>query len=654
LDNKLTQRFRATKVDRRASSAVTGGSQPLSSYAADVTIILLITACCIAIQLYLPASQPALVWLMFAPALGLIVGLVPAMIIRRAYRRSRSRESAQSEIVALLLKDYAAERGDWLWRTDANDCLVNVGEKFAAHAGERAEDLENRRLVDLLRSRVNDRGTAFAEIDVAIRQRQSFYNVELCVRGKNKDLWWRVAGKPVFEKGRFSGYIGTVSDISAEVEARETMHRLAYRDGLTDLGNRSSFTRSLEECVARLERYGTPFTLLYLDLDKFKAVNDGFGHAFGDRLLAEVAKRLKAILRDSDIIARIGGDEFVVLVPNDVGKDEIGLLATRLIAAVKRPYEIETETFVIGMSAGIAMAPINGTRPDQIVRNADLALYRAKTEGGNRHCFFESRMDSDIRERRMLELEIADAIEQDEFVLHYQPLVSASTLTVIGFEALIRWNHPIRGLLSPGEFIPLAERSALIGQIGEWTLHEACRELARLPHHLKIAVNLSTKHFELADMISVVRSALDATGIDPSRLELEITESLLMSNAEEMAATLHGLKTLGVRIAMDDFGTGYSSLSYLMKFPFDRIKIDRSFVTALAQEKAAQEILKTIVGLASTLHMSVTAEGVETEEQSEFLCATGCDTLQGYYFAKPLPVQELLGRLGITPVDLAA
>lgn len=626
----------------------------MSAYLADVSIILLITVCCILIELFLPENEPTLIWLLFAPALGLIVGLVPAMIIRNAYRRSRRRESAQSEIVGLLLKDYAAERGDWLWRTDVNDCLVGVGEKFAAQAGEKAEDLESRRLVDFLRTRINERGTAFGEIDVAIRQRRSFYNIEASVRGRDKDRWWRLAGKPVFEEGRFAGYIGTISDISAEVEARQTMHRLAYRDGLTDLGNRSSFTRSLEECVARLERYGTPFALLYLDLDKFKAVNDGFGHAFGDRLLTEVAKRLKSILRESDIIARIGGDEFVVIVPNEVGKDEVGMLASRLIAAVKRPYEIEAETLVIGMSAGIAMAPINGTRPDQIVRNADLALYRAKTEGGNRHCFFESRMDSDIRERRMLELEIADAIEQDEFVLHYQPLVSSQDLSVIGFEALIRWNHPIRGLLSPGEFIPLAERSALIGQIGEWTLHEACRELARLPRHIKIAVNLSTKHFELADMISVVRTALDSTGIDPGRLELEITESLLMNNAEEMAETLHGLKELGVRIAMDDFGTGYSSLSYLMKFPFDRIKIDRAFVTALAQEKTAQEILKTIVGLASTLHMSVTAEGVETEEQSAFLRATGCDTLQGYYFSKPLALEEILRRMDISQVELAA
>ena len=290
----------------------------------------------------------------------------------------------------------------------------------------------------------------------------------------------------------------------------------------------------------------------------------------------------------------------------------------------------------IGVSIGIAIAPINGTRPDQILRNADLALYRAKAEGRGTWRFFESQMDSDVRERRMLELELRQALKEGEFVLHYQPLVSAEHNKPSGFEALVRWNHPVRGVVPPAEFIPIAEQTGLIKQIGDWTIREACHAAARWPSDLLVAVNLSAKHFRISDITAVVREALATSRLPPHRLELEITESLLIERPDEVVEKLGELKALGVTIAMDDFGTGYSSLSHLLKFPFDKIKIDRSFVTASPEDVIARDILRSIASLGKTLKIMIAAEGVETQEQVDFLRDIACGELQGFYFAKPL------------------
>jgi predicted signal transduction protein with EAL and GGDEF domain len=370
--------------------------------------------------------------------------------------------------------------------------------------------------------------------------------------------------------------------------------------------------------------------------------------------LVEVGKRLGSLLRQTDIVARLGGDEFAMLLTDDADPADIAVLAARLVGEIGKPYQVDGEELSIGLSLGVAIAPINGTRPDQILRNADLALYRAKAEGGNRYCFFESSMDAAVRERRVLEMELIEAVDRGEFVLHYQPVIATADGQVSGFEALIRWNHPIRGLVPPAEFIPLAERSGLIGKIGEWTIAEACRALVRLPEPLTVAVNLSTKHFRSADITAIVRQALAATGVAPRRLELEITESLLIEDPREMARKLGELKKLGVLISMDDFGTGYSSLSYLLKFPFDKIKIDRSFVTASSENAAAREILRAIVTLARTLKITVTSEGVETAEQAEFLRETGSNLLQGYLFGRPMPFADVLTLVQVRQADAAA
>ncbi|WDR04152.1 GGDEF domain-containing phosphodiesterase [Devosia algicola] len=299
-------------------------------------------------------------------------------------------------------------------------------------------------------------------------------------------------------------------------------------------------------------------------------------------------------------------------------------------------FDIEDEAVNIGISVGIAMAPINGTRPDQILRNADLALYRAKADGRSVYRFFESQMDSDARERRMLEVELRDALKNNELELYYQPLVSAADRRPMGFEALIRWNHPIRGLVPPAEFIPLAERSSLIVEIGDWTIEQACRAAASWPTGLTVAVNMSAKHFRISDIAQVVKKSLTKSGLESNRLEIEITEGLLMENPDEVTVKLAEIRDLGVILAMDDFGTGYSSLSYLLKFPFDKIKIDKSFIDASTQEPAARDILKAIASLAKTLNLRITAEGVETADQADFLSGIACHQLQGFYFSPPL------------------
>lgn len=375
--------------------------------------------------------------------------------------------------------------------------------------------------------------------------------------------------------------------------------------------------------------------MLYLDLDHFKSVNDTRGHLIGDKLLAQVSARMQATVRETDIVARLGGDEFALIVGSDCDADHCATLAEQLVEKLCQPYVIDTETISIGVSIGIAMAPNDGTRPDQILRNADLALYRAKAEGRGTYRFFETQMDADLRERRMLELELHQAIAANEFVLHYQPLVSAQSHGVIGFEALIRWNHPIRGILPPSEFIPIAEQTGLIQQLGDWTIREACRAASTWPEGKSVAVNLSVKHFQMSNIANVVREALAESGLPAARLELEITESLLLQHPEQVIAKLTEIKALGVTIAMDDFGTGYSSLSYLLKFPFDKIKIDKSFVTASSSGTAAREILRTIVSLGRSLNICVTAEGVETLDQVEFLSEIECNQLQGYYFSRP-------------------
>ena len=577
------------------------------------------------------------------PSLLLAYAMVMAFVCIRYARylvdkfASEAKIREQKDIISLLLKEFEDNSSDWLWEFDRNLCLQRVSERFAAAAGIAREQLAGLDFRDFLRS-VGAAGNAILEqLEADIEMRRTFNGVEVQIVVGGAERFWRLTGKPAFDAfGAFAGYIGTASDVTAAKTAERRINYLAHNDALTGLVNRTKFTEHLKQAAARLERYGSSFGVLYLDLDQFKAVNDRCGHLIGDRLLTTASKRIKATLRDCDIAARLGGDEFAIMLSGNCHGEEVAALARRLVETVGLPYEFDSELVSIGVSIGIATAPRDGTRPDQLLRNADLALYRAKAEGRGTWRFFEAHMDSALRERRLLEFELRRALHDGEFVLHYQPLVSAEHKRPSGLEALVRWNHPSRGLVPPAEFIPIAEQTGLIREIGDWTIREACRAALRWPDELAVAVNLSPRHFALSDIVAVVREALAASQLAPRRLELEITESLLIERTEEVLATLTELKALGVTITLDDFGTGYSSISYLLKFPFDKIKIDQSFIAASGSDPIARDVLRSIASLGRALKITIAAEGVETEEQVEFLCEISFSQLQGFYFARPL------------------
>jgi len=443
--------------------------------------------------------------------------------------------------------------------------------------------------------------------------------------------------------------LGVIEDITERRQAEERIAHLAHHDPLTDLPNRAAFNEHLDAVVTRASRSGEPFALLAVDLDRFKEVNDVFGHSAGDALLCEVAVRLKEAA-DSAFVARLGGDEFTLVCETGPQPATAEILAARLQAAVADAIEIAGHQIRIGLSIGIALFPTDGADAATLRSNADIALYRTKADGRGTVRFFEADMDKRLRERRTLQHDLQYAARRGELAIHFQPQ-SRVGVGIVGFEALLRWHHPSRGTISPNVFIPLAEESGLIISIGDWILRETCREAASWPRPLQIAVNLSPVQFQHGDLPGKVHAILLETGLAANRLELEITEGVLIGDFSRALSILRKLKALGVRIAMDDFGTGYSSLSYLQSFPFDKIKIDRSFVSNLDRSSQSAAIIRAVIGLGRGLELPVVAEGVETPEQLAFLTDEACDEIQGYLVGRPLPIEEyaeLVGRARTT------
>ena len=440
----------------------------------------------------------------------------------------------------------------------------------------------------------------------------------------------------------------TFIDVTEKQRAERRLAHMAHHDDLTDLPNRACFRDSLAAALSRLRaaqgRAQDHVGVFYLDLDQFKAVVDALGHAAADALLCAVADRLRAGLRPTDVVARFGGDEFAILRSGLDGPDEARALAADIVELVGRPFVVEGQTIEIATSIGVALAPGHGVCPNLLLKNADMALYRAKQEGRRAFRFFEPAMDASARARRLLEIDLRRALPAGQFELYYQPLVSLKSGAITGFEALLRWHHPTRGLVAPAEFIPLAEEIGLIAPLGEWVLRQACAEAARWPGDLKIAVNLSPAQFRNGNLTHSILTALASSGLPASRLELEITETILLAESEANLAMLHRLRALGVSVSMDDFGTGYSSLAYLRAFPFDKLKIDRSFVSGLSSG-GCMAIVRAVTGLGTSLGISTTAEGVETGEQLEWLRKEGCTEMQGYYFSPPVPASKILPML---------
>lgn len=448
--------------------------------------------------------------------------------------------------------------------------------------------------------------------------------------------------------GRPQYLLGVSEDITARKQAEARIAHLAHYDALTDLPNRILFRKDLQDALARSRRGGDgQVAVLCIDLDHFKTVNDTLGHPTGDALLKVVAERLRGCVREGDCVARLGGDEFAVVQSGANLPTGAGELAARIADAMAEPFLVLGHQVVIGASVGIAISPGDASEPDELLKKADMALYRVKDEGRGGFHFFEAAMDQRLQARRTLELDLRRAIAANEFELHYQPLMTLGTGMTGCCEALLRWRHPERGLVSPAEFIPLAEEIGLIVPLGEWVLRQACEDASTWPDPVKVAVNISPAQFRSRNLVGAVVSALANACLSPERLELEITESVLLQDNAANIEMLHGLRALGVRISMDDFGTGYSSLSYLRSFPFDKIKIDQSFVRDLPQDVDALAIIKAVTSLGASLGIATTAEGVETEGQLDELRRQGCDEIQGYLISRPVPAAQIAAQLGV-------
>ncbi len=433
-----------------------------------------------------------------------------------------------------------------------------------------------------------------------------------------------------------------IDDITERKKADHRIAYLAHHDGLTGLANRTALLQKIEEAGARWRGLGEAFGVLLLDLDRFKQVNDSMGHPAGDRLLIEVAGRLKALLRETDVLARLGGDEFAIIQAGDADPCEAAAaLASRIIASIGQPFAINGAEITVGTSIGIALASDHEGGNDELLKMADLALYRAKSAGRNGYFFFDPQMSAIATARQEIEIDLRRAVQQEEFELHYQPVIDAKTGKICSAEALIRWRHPTKGLIYPDSFIPLAEETGLITQIGDWVLRAACTQATEWPAEVKVAVNLSVIQFQKPNLADVVMLALVESGLGPERLELEITETALIESAAECLPALRQFKSLGITIVLDDFGTGYSSLSQLAMFPFDKIKIDKSFTQNMTKRSECAAIISATLTLAQSLGIATTAEGVETVDQYRLLRLAGVTSLQGYLFKRPVPAREI-------------
>jgi diguanylate cyclase (GGDEF)-like protein len=436
------------------------------------------------------------------------------------------------------------------------------------------------------------------------------------------------------------GWVATIEDVTERREAEARITHLAHYDPLTDLPNRALFHQRLALELTRIAA-GEQLAVLYIDIDEFKSVNDTLGHLIGDELLKSVASSLSGCIQGDDFVARLGGDEFAVVATAVKSEADIIGLATRIFDAIRMPYECLGHQVTTDASIGVALAPQHGTDLSQILKNADMAMYAAKSAGRRTYRFFEPDMDAQVKARRLLEMDLRQAMSQGALEVYYQPCVDLQDNKITGCEALLRWRHPERGMVSPAEFIPIAEETGLINQIGEWVLTTACAEATTWPADIKIAVNVSPIQFKSGTLALKIVAALAASGLAASRLELEITEAVLIRDDDAALAILHQLRAIGVRIALDDFGTGYSSLSYLQRFPFDKIKIDRCFVTDIEEAEGSSSIVQAVVNIAAARNMTTTAEGVETAQQQHLLRLLGCSEMQGYLFSKPKPAAEI-------------
>ena len=551
----------------------------------------------------------------------------------------------KSEVVSLLLREFEEGEADWLWQIDTSRRVRTVSPRFAYALGMDPQDIDGKPFIQLIAGPTWETGqfpSSLHDLAERLKRRESFANLLVRVMIKDEQRWWELSGTPKFdESGAFDGFRGVGSDVTEQRESAEKIARMARYDPLTGLPNRMMLTEALGEAMRYAEQWRTRCAFLMIDLDRFKAVNDTLGHQVGDRLLARVSERLKEQMTDNEVCGRLGGDEFAIVVRDASDLERVANVAERVIASLSKPYEVDHHTLYVGASIGSATGPRDGSTVETLMRNADLALYQSKDEGGGVHYVYEPSLHAHAEERRKLEFSLRKALERNEFRLDYQPVVDAGSEAVVSFEALVRWHSGEHGFVSPAKFIPLAEDTRLIVPIGEWVLREACKEACRWPSHIKVAVNVSGEQLLDANFASTVVGALSMSGLPAHRLEIEVTESIFLRDASLARASLEQVMALGCGVALDDFGTGYSSLGYLRKLRFSTIKVDRSFVQGAATgNPESLAIIRAVVAMADSLEMSTTAEGAETEAEVAIIRSLGCKKIQGYYFGRPMPANE--------------
>jgi diguanylate cyclase (GGDEF)-like protein len=536
----------------------------------------------------------------------------------------------------------------WFWATDAENRLIYLSPAAVKKLGP-ARSIIGELLTSLVEPIAEgDDEQPERPFSFLLGARNKFAELNVKVQTGDSQMFWSLTGKPQFGDGsEFLGYRGSAKDISAVYEQQRDASRLAQFDSLTGLANRHRMQKRLATILTAYKAAKRSCALIMLDLDRFKQVNDTLGHPAGDDLLKQVSQRLMRIVPGGSEVGRLGGDEFQVILPDVDDRGKLGELAARLIQMISQPYSIEGARAIIGTSVGIAIAPYDGIEPDELIKAADLALYAAKGGGRGQYRFYSNDLKDSAHERREVEEDLRDALTRGELEMHYQPVVRAEDSIVTGFEALMRWNHPDRGPISPGVFIPIAEETNLISALGEWALRQACADAAKWPGELRVAVNVSAHQFSSDNLPTVVTNALASSGLNPRQLELEITESVFMGDAEAVEKMFKRLKKIGVKLSLDDFGTGYSSLGYLRKAPFDKIKIDQSFVRGCTEsDNSNAAIMTAIVSLAGALKMETTAEGVEAMDELDLVRNLGATNVQGFIFSKAVPQEDVVAKLG--------
>lgn len=592
-----------------------------------------------------------------SPALGAASLVFTASLIVGCFTRGkalvviRANEIAlaeRDETVSLLLREFEDKGCDWLWETDAQRRVVRANPRFAVSLGVDPKAINGMPFLQVLAGAAWESGNfsqGLRELAERLKKREPFRDLLLPVYVEGGERWWEMTGSPRFnEDGGFLGFRGVGSDVTEARESANKISRMARYDTLTGLPNRLLINETLTLAMTEAEKWGSRCAFMMIDLDRFKAVNDTLGHPVGDRLLMRVSERLRQLMTPNDVIGRLGGDEFAVVVRDATDSAAVERLAHTIIDVLSQPYEVDQHTLYIGASVGLAIGPRDGRTAEMLIRSADLALYRSKDAGGGVFHAYEPELHVQAEERRVLEMALRAALENDEFHLLYQPVVQAGSGALMGFEALLRWTHPEFGNISPAKFVPLAEEARLIAPIGEWVLRAACVEAAKWDEPIRVAVNVSPEQLHNPGFASFVGAALRDSGLRADRLELEVTESVFMREGTAAVRTLETILDMGVRLSLDDFGTGYSSLGYLSRTRFSSIKVDRSFIQGASKgSPEAIAIIRAVVALADSLGMATTAEGVETEDEHRMVQALGCTKVQGYYFGRPLPVTEARG-----------